>query len=109
MMNSEPILFVLFGIVIVILLFLVILMHRRIYQLLTEMNQLENKMTVTSAEIEELTKKVKIFKDVISVNLIWRGHRVAWTILGGWGSSDLRSNRSGPIFIYTGCARIAGL
>jgi len=63
MMNSEPILFVLFGIVIVILLFLVILMHRRIYQLLTEMNQLENKMTVTSAEIEELTKKVKIFKD----------------------------------------------
>jgi len=63
MMNSESILFVLFGIVIVILLFLVILMHRRIYQLLTEMNQLENKMTVTSSEIEELTKKVKIFKD----------------------------------------------
>ncbi|MCK4269495.1 MAG: hypothetical protein KAW93_03350 [Methanogenium sp.] len=63
MIIFESILLVLFGIVIVILLFLVILMHRRIYQLLTEMNQLENKMTVTSSEIEELTKKVKIFKD----------------------------------------------
>ena len=57
MMNSELMLLVLFGIVIAILLFLVILMHHRIYQLLTEMNQLENKMTVTSSEIEELTKK----------------------------------------------------
>jgi len=63
MIIFESILLVLFGIVIVILLFLVILMHRRIYQLLTEMNQLENKMTVTSSEIEELTKKVKIFKN----------------------------------------------
>ncbi|ADN36495.1 conserved hypothetical protein [Methanolacinia petrolearia DSM 11571] len=55
-------LIILFGIVIVFLLFLLYLMQRRIYQLLDEVDELNNTMTVTCGEIEALTKNVNDFK-----------------------------------------------
>ncbi|WP_062400175.1 hypothetical protein [Methanogenium cariaci] len=55
---------ILFGVVIVFLLFVVKLMHTRINQLLKEMNSLNGKVNLTSNEIEELTKNVKEFKDI---------------------------------------------
>ncbi len=60
--NIESILLILFGIVIVFLLFLLYLMQRRIYQLLHEVEDISSTMTVTCGEIEELTKNVNDFK-----------------------------------------------
>lgn len=60
--NFVSILIILFGIVIVFLLFLLYLMQRRISQLLGEVDELGNAMTVTCGEIEELTKNVNDFK-----------------------------------------------
>lgn len=60
--NIDSMLLVLFGIVIVFLLFLLYLMQRRIYQLLHEVDELSSTMTVTCGEIEELTKNVNEFK-----------------------------------------------
>lgn len=55
---------ILFGIVIVFLLFVVKLMHTRINQLLTEINSLNGKVNLTSNEIEQLTKNVEEFKNI---------------------------------------------
>ncbi len=60
--TPEGVMLILFGIVIVFLLFLMKLMHTRINQLLTEMNDLNGKVNLTSNEIEELTKNVEEFK-----------------------------------------------
>jgi len=54
---------ILFGIVIVFLLFAVKLMHTRINQLLAEMSSLNGKVNLTSSEVEELTKNVQEFKN----------------------------------------------
>ncbi|KAF1078906.1 hypothetical protein [Methanogenium sp. MK-MG] len=62
--TAEGVMLILFGIVIVFLLFVVKLMHTRINQLLAEMNDLDGKVNLTSNEIEELTKNVKEFKDI---------------------------------------------
>ncbi|MBN1432953.1 MAG: hypothetical protein JW931_09305 [Methanomicrobiaceae archaeon] len=61
-LNFDSLLIVLFGIVIVFLLFLLYLMQRRISQLLNEVDDLNNTMNVTCVEIEELTKNVNDFK-----------------------------------------------
>ncbi len=53
---------VIFGLVIVFLLFLVVIMQRRIQQLLNDVNRLSGKMQVTTNELEELTKNVEQFK-----------------------------------------------
>jgi predicted Holliday junction resolvase-like endonuclease len=53
---------VIFGLVIVFLLFLVVIMQRRIQQLLNDVNRLSGKMQVTTTELEELTKNVEHFK-----------------------------------------------
>lgn len=60
--NFVSYLIVLFGIVIVFLLFLLYLMQRRISQLLNEVDELNSAMKVTCGEIEELTKNVNDFK-----------------------------------------------
>ena len=52
----------LFGFVILFLLFIVYLMQRRIQQLLSEVNRLSGKMSVTTSELETLTKNVEEFK-----------------------------------------------
>jgi cell division protein FtsL len=62
MTSPEGIMLILFGIVIVFLLFTVKLMHTRINQLLAEMSSLSGKVNLTSSEIEELTKNVEEFK-----------------------------------------------
>ncbi|WP_460006959.1 hypothetical protein [Methanogenium cariaci] len=62
--SAEGMMLILFGVVIVFLLFVVKLMHTRINQLLKEMNSLNGKVNLTSNEIEELTKNVKEFKDI---------------------------------------------
>ena len=61
--SAEEIMLILFGIVIVFLLFTVKLMHTRINQLLAEMNSLNGKVNLTSTEVEELTKNVEEFKN----------------------------------------------
>lgn len=53
---------ILFGIVIVFLLFLLYLMQRRVSQLLGEVDELNSAMSVTCGEIEELAKNVDDFK-----------------------------------------------
>jgi cell division protein FtsL len=60
--NIDSLLLVLFGIVILFLLFLLYLMQRRVFQLLNEVDELSSTMTVTCGEIEELTKNVNDFK-----------------------------------------------
>ncbi|NLO77724.1 MAG: hypothetical protein GX097_04430 [Methanomicrobiales archaeon] len=55
---------VLFGLVIIFLLFVVKLMHTRISQLLREMDSLDGKVNVTSSEIEMLTRNVEEFKKI---------------------------------------------
>ena len=62
MTSPEGIMLILFGIVIVFLLFTVKLMHTRINQLLAEMSSLNGKVNLTSSEVEELTKNVEEFK-----------------------------------------------
>ncbi len=61
--TPEGIMLILFGVVIVFLLFVMKLMHTRINQLLEEMNNLNGKVNLTSNEIEELTKNVEEFKN----------------------------------------------
>ena len=61
--SAEGIMLILFGIVIVFLLFTVKLMHTRINQLLAEMDSLNGKVNLTSTEVEELTKNVEEFKN----------------------------------------------
>ena len=61
--SAEEIMLILFGILIVFLLFTVKLMHTRINQLLAEMNSLNGKVNLTSTEVEELTKNVEEFKN----------------------------------------------
>ena len=61
--SAEETMLILFGIVIVFLLFTVKLMHTRINQLLAEMNSLNGKVNLTSTEVEELTKNVEEFKN----------------------------------------------
>lgn len=63
MTSPEGIMLILFGIVIVFLLFAVKLMHTRINQLLAEMSSLNGKVNLTSSEVEELTKNVQEFKN----------------------------------------------
>lgn len=60
--NLDSMLIILFGLVIIFLLFLLYLMQRRIGQLLNEVDDLNSTMTVTCGEIEELTKNVNEFK-----------------------------------------------
>ena len=60
--NAEGVMLILFGMVIVFLLFVVKLMHTRINQLLAEMQSLNGKVNLTTTEIEELTKNVEEFK-----------------------------------------------
>ncbi|WAI00788.1 hypothetical protein [Methanogenium organophilum] len=62
--TAEGGMLILFGIVIVFLLFVVKLMHTRINQLLSEMNSLNGKVNLTSNEIEQLTKNVEEFKNI---------------------------------------------
>ena len=62
--TAEGVMLILFGIVIVFLLFVVKLMHTRINQLLSEMDSLNGKVNLTSNEIEQLTKNVEEFKNV---------------------------------------------
>jgi predicted Holliday junction resolvase-like endonuclease len=52
----------LFGFVILFLLFIVYLMQRRIQQLLNEVGMLSGKMNVTTSELETLTRNVEEFK-----------------------------------------------
>lgn len=52
----------LFGFVILFLLFIVYLMQRRIQQLLNEVSRLSGKMNVTTSELETLTRNVEEFK-----------------------------------------------
>ncbi|MDE4907049.1 hypothetical protein L0665_00200 [Methanogenium marinum] len=61
--TPEGVMLILFGIVIVFLLFVMKLMHTRINQLLEEMNSLNGKVNLTSSEVEELTKNVEEFKN----------------------------------------------
>jgi predicted Holliday junction resolvase-like endonuclease len=56
------VLVVLFGFVILFLLFIVYLMQRRIQQLLGEVGRLSGKMNVTTSELEALTRNVEEFK-----------------------------------------------
>lgn len=62
--TAEGVMLVLFGTVIVFLLFVVKLMHTRINQLLSEMNCLNGKVNLTTNEIEQLTKNVEEFKNI---------------------------------------------
>lgn len=56
------VLVLLFGFVILFLLFIVYLMQRRIQQLLSEVGHLSGKMNVTTSELETLTRNVEEFK-----------------------------------------------
>jgi cell division protein FtsL len=62
--SAEEVMVVLFGIVIVFLLFVVKLMHTRINQLLSEMASLDGKVNLTSSEVETLTRNVEEFKKI---------------------------------------------
>ncbi|MFA5396137.1 MAG: hypothetical protein WC346_09040 [Methanogenium sp.] len=62
--SPEQVMLVLFGLVIIFLLFVVKLMHTRISQLLREMDSLDGKVNVTSSEIEMLTRNVEEFKKI---------------------------------------------
>jgi cell division protein FtsB len=53
---------IIFGLVIVLQLFIMYVMLVRIKQLLGEYDQMESRMKVTDAELEELTKNVEEFK-----------------------------------------------
>jgi HAMP domain-containing protein len=61
-MTLEGYLLIFFGVIILVLLFLIELMQRRVEQLLDEVDQLRGRMNVTSTEIEALTKNVEEFK-----------------------------------------------
>ncbi len=61
-MTLEGYLLIFFGVIILVLLFLIELMQRRVEQLLDEVERLSGRMNVTSTEIEALTKNVEEFK-----------------------------------------------
>jgi cell division protein FtsB len=61
-MTPQDILLIVFGIVIVVLLFIMYVMLVRIRQLLGEYDQMESRMKVTDNELEELTRNVEEFK-----------------------------------------------
>ncbi len=61
-MTLEGYLLIFFGVIILVLLFLIELMQRRVEQLLDEVDRLRGRMNVTSTEIEALTKNVEEFK-----------------------------------------------
>ncbi|HDR74316.1 MAG TPA: hypothetical protein ENN85_10505 [Methanoculleus sp.] len=61
-MTLEGCLLIFFGVIILVLLFLIELMQRRVEQLLDEVEGLRGRMNVTSTEIEALTKNVEEFK-----------------------------------------------
>ena len=54
--------FILFGVIILILLFLMLLMHRRIRQLVVEIEGIKSKMNITSTELEALSRNVAEYK-----------------------------------------------
>jgi len=61
-MTFETILLIIFGIVILVLLFVVYIMYVRIQQLLREFDQMESRMKVTDSEIEALARNVEEIK-----------------------------------------------
>jgi cell division protein FtsL len=61
-MTYEGYLLVLFGIVIVLLQFIIYLMYVRIRQLLTTINRVEGKIKITDTELENLITRVEEFK-----------------------------------------------
>jgi len=58
----ESYLLIVFGMVIVVLLFVMYVMLVRIRQLLGEYDQMQSRMKVTDNELEELTRNVEEFK-----------------------------------------------
>ncbi|MDD1676730.1 MAG: hypothetical protein LUQ40_03225 [Methanomicrobiales archaeon] len=58
----ESYLLIVFGIVIIVLLFVMYVMLVRIRQLLGEYDQMQSRMKVTDNELEELTRNVEEFK-----------------------------------------------
>jgi cell division protein FtsB len=62
MTSLEGTMLIIFGLVIVLQLFIMYVMLVRIKQLLGEYDQMESRMKVTDAELEELTKNVEEFK-----------------------------------------------
>ncbi|MBP1929396.1 putative Holliday junction resolvase-like endonuclease [Methanolinea mesophila] len=61
-MTFETILLIIFGIIILVLLFVVYIMYVRIQQLLREFDQMESRMKVTDSEIEALARNVEEIK-----------------------------------------------
>ncbi len=61
-MTFETILLIIFGLIILALLFVVYIMYVRIQQLLREFDQMESRMKVTDSEIEALARNVEEIK-----------------------------------------------
>jgi predicted Holliday junction resolvase-like endonuclease len=61
-MTFETLLLIIFGIIILVLLFVVYIMYVRIQQLLREFDQMESRMKVTDSEIEALARNVEEIK-----------------------------------------------
>jgi predicted Holliday junction resolvase-like endonuclease len=61
-MTFETILVIIFGLIILTLLFVVYIMYVRIQQLLREFDQMESRMRVTDSEIEALARNVEEIK-----------------------------------------------
>jgi cell division protein FtsL len=61
-MTFETILLIIFGVIILTLLFVVYIMYVRIQQLLREFDQMESRMRVTDSEIEALARNVEEIK-----------------------------------------------
>lgn len=61
-MTFETLLLMIFGIIILVLLFVVYIMYVRIQQLLREFDQMESRMKVTDSEIEALARNVEEIK-----------------------------------------------
>ncbi|MBP2146070.1 hypothetical protein J2129_001524 [Methanofollis sp. W23] len=62
--DMGGILLIIFGIVIVIQLFIMYVMYVRIQQLLHEVDVLGSRMQITDSELEALTKNVEKFKEL---------------------------------------------
>jgi predicted Holliday junction resolvase-like endonuclease len=61
-MTYESLLLIIFGVIILVLLFVVYIMYVRIQQLLREFDQMESRMKVTDSEIEALARNVEEIK-----------------------------------------------
>jgi predicted PurR-regulated permease PerM len=61
-MTLSEIMLILFGIIILVLLFVVYVMYVRIQQLLNDFDQMESKMKITDSEIEALARNVEEIK-----------------------------------------------